>query len=313
MKVGYPCINLSLDCRAGRTFRLRSYSEERLRQTVQGNLDCLDRILRYNLQHGLLFFRITSDLVPFASHPIHRFDWRAYFRDQFTEIGSFIKRHQMRISMHPDPFTLLNSPVSRVLDNSLAELAYHAAVLDELRLDETAKIQIHIGGVYGDKSASAQRFVERYRRLDDRIRRRLVIENDERHYSLRDCLNIHEKTGVPVLFDAFHHAVYAHGETLAEALSAAAKTWRPADGVLMVDYSSQKPQARGGRHAESLDTCDFRAFLRASRPYDFDLMLEIKDKEVSALKALEIVAEATAAGEGLKNPRPASIAEKRLP
>ncbi len=288
MKIGYPCINLSLDCRASRTFRLRSYSEERFQETVRSNLDCLARILQFNLKHGLLFFRITSDLVPFASHLIHRFDWRAHFRDQFAEIGAFIARHSMRISMHPDQFTLLNSPISRVQNNSLAELTYHAAVLDELRLDETAKIQIHVGGVYGDKSASTKRFVERYRRLDESIRKRLVIENDDRHYSLRDCLGIHEQTGVPVLFDAFHHAVYSNGETLAEAIAAAAKTWRSSDGIPMVDYSSQKLGGRIGSHAESLDVRDFRKFLRQSQPYDFDLMLEIKDKETSALKALKI-------------------------
>lgn len=306
MKIGYPCINLSLDCRASRTFRLRSYSEERLRETVRSNLDCLARILQFNRKHGLLFFRITSDLVPFASHPVHRFDWRESFLEKFTEIGSFIAQHQMRISMHPDPFTLLNSPIPRVLDNSLAELAYHAAVLDALRLDETAKIQIHVGGVYGDKKTSAQRFVERYRRLDEGIRRHLVIENDERRFSLRDCLNIHEQTGVPVLFDAFHHAVYSNGETLPEALAAAAKTWRNTDGVPMVDYSSQKPQARIGSHAESLDVRDFQEFLRAARPYKFDLMLEIKDKEISALRAIEIVRK-------YGKPIPSSDAESRLP
>jgi len=72
MRIGYPCINLTIGCKSDRTFRLKSYAEGRLMQTVQDNLDCLLKILEFNVQHNLLFFRITSDLVPFASHPIRR-------------------------------------------------------------------------------------------------------------------------------------------------------------------------------------------------------------------------------------------------
>ncbi|MDW7990947.1 MAG: UV DNA damage repair endonuclease UvsE, partial [Anaerolineae bacterium] len=62
MRIGYPCINLSLDCRPSRTLRLANLTWERLRETVAGNLACLERILRWNVQQGFLFFRITSDL-----------------------------------------------------------------------------------------------------------------------------------------------------------------------------------------------------------------------------------------------------------
>ncbi|WP_245618772.1 hypothetical protein [Methanogenium cariaci] len=146
MKIGYPCINQSLSCRSSRTFRLRSYTDERLLLTVTENLRCLEDILRYNADHGILFFRITSDLVPFASHPVCTADWQDAFREDFAALGTFIREREMRISMHPDQFILLNAKDPEVFGRSVHELAYHAEVLDLLNLDMTAKIQLHIGG-----------------------------------------------------------------------------------------------------------------------------------------------------------------------
>ena len=285
MRIGYPCINTAIGCRSNRTFRLKSYSEERLKETVENNLDCLMKILRFNVRHNLLFFRITSDLVPFASHPICRFNWQEHFRENFRSIGDFIQSKSMRVSMHPDPFIVINSVDNRVFENSLGELAYHAHVLDLMELDTTAKVQIHIGGVYGNKEKSMKRFGERLEKLEGLIRRRLVIENDDRCYTLDDCLQLNEETGIPVLFDIFHHEVNNSGETTRKALGLFTKTWNEDDGLPMVDYSSQRKNGSKRKHAESINLEHFRSFLKKTKPFDFDIMLEIKDKEKSALKA----------------------------
>jgi UV DNA damage endonuclease len=285
MKIGYPCINRRLGCTASHTFRLRSYSPERLLQTVGANLLCLRRILEFNRENGLLFFRITSDLVPFASHPVCAVPWPETFAGEFAKLGDFIRAGRMRISMHPDQFTLLNSPDPDIFNRSAAELLYHARILDLLGLDLTARIQIHGGGVYGDKGKSLDRFCRRFEKLDQRVRRRLVVENDDRQYSLADCLAIHRRTGIPVLFDSFHHQLNSNGEGMAAALNLAAATWGKKDGRPMVDYSSQKKGERRGSHSEGIDLVDFAAFIKAAGSLDFDIMLEIKDKEKSALLA----------------------------
>jgi len=291
MRIGYPCINTTIGCKSSRTFRLKSYSEKRLMETVENNLGCLGRILKFNLKHNILFFRMTSDLVPFASHPICKFDWQACFRKRFKAIGDFIQSYGMRISMHPAQFVLINSLDNRVLDSSVREMVYHAQVLDLMELDTSAKIQIHVGGTYRDKDRSMMRFVERFEKLDEIVKRRLVIENDDRRYSLRDCLQISAKTRVPVLFDVLHHGVNSSGETIQEAFRLFTRTWKERDGLPMVDYSSQKAGHKMGKHVETINLEHFVGFLDKSKPYDFDIMLEIKDKEMSALKAIEIAQE----------------------
>lgn len=288
MRIGYPCINLTIECKGDRTFRLRSYSEKRLKSTICNNLKCLHEMLMFNVSHDILFFRITSDLVPFASHPICKFNWQKYFEAKFREIGSLIKTHGIRISMHPDQFTLINSLEKRVFENSCKELTYHAEILDLMQLDESAKIQIHVGGVYGNRVESTKRFTRRFDTLESKTRKRLVIENDDLLYKLKDCIKISHQTGIPVLFDAFHHSVNNNGETVREAFAAFTSTWKAKDGPPMVDYSSRAKRGSWRKHAESIDIKHFRRFLHETKPSDFDIMLEIKDKEKSALKAISV-------------------------
>ncbi len=286
MKIGYPCVNNSIGCSSGRTFRLRSYSDERFAETVRGNLDCLARMLDFNARHGILFFRICSGLIPFASHPVCRFRWQVFFREKFEAIGGLMRERGMRISMHPDQFILINTPDKRVFLNSLRELEYHAAALDLFGLDESAKVQIHVGGVYGDKAGSMRRFLDRYSDLPNEIKKRLVIENDDRSWTVEDCLCISNESGIPVVFDNLHNKVNPCGLSDREALLLASAAWGGRNGLPIIDYSQGSQTGPRGSHAATMDIRKFKRFLEETRPADFDVMLEIKDKEASALRAI---------------------------
>ncbi|WP_260625704.1 UV DNA damage repair endonuclease UvsE [Hymenobacter sediminicola] len=309
MKIGYPCINQSLDCTSSTTFRLASYSDERVEQTVAANLACLQRILEYNVAHGLLFFRISSGIVPFGSHPVNTFPWQSRFAPEFRAIGDYIKAHNMRVSLHPDQFVVLNSPSADIVQRSISELVYQGSMLDLMGLDNTAKLQIHLGGLYGDRDAAIERFIATFHTLPAAVQVRLVVENDDRLFSLQDCLRLHAATGTPILFDNFHHECLNHGEPMAEALRLAAATWHPTrDGVMMMDYSSQSPGERKGKHVSSIQEDLFRGFLHELGSLDADIMLEIKDKEASAHRACGILR-----GLSLVPPAPAGYTAPTFP
>jgi UV DNA damage endonuclease len=289
MKIGYPCINLSLDCRSSKTFRLKNYSEERLINTIEGNLKCLFEILQYNNSHDLLFFRITSDLIPFASHPVMNLNWQDFFKNNFRSLGKYIKTKNMRISMHPGQYTVLNSKNQKVFRNSIKDLEYHVDVLDLLGLNKTAKVQIHVGGVYNDKKTSLKRFKKRFLNLEQQLKNRLIIENDDKSYNLDDCLNINKSTEAPIVFDIYHHECNPSGKNTIESFKLFTKTWKREDGYPIVHYSSEHPLKGKSKHADTIDLLDFNNFIQKTKDFDFDIMLEIKDKENSALKALDFL------------------------
>jgi UV DNA damage endonuclease len=194
--------------------------------------------------------------------------------------------------MHPDQFVLINSPKDTIFQSSIEELSYHCDVLDAMNLDASHKVQIHIGGVYGDKDQAIQRFIIRFNMLPEKIKKRLVIENDDRLFSVDDCMRIYSKTDIPILFDNFHHTLNNKGETTKEAARMCFLTWqKEKDGIPMVDYSSQDTSEgkRKGKHCEFIDIVDFKNFLGEIRGLDCDIMLEIKNKERSAQQALSVV------------------------
>jgi UV DNA damage endonuclease len=163
-----------------------------------------------------------------------------------------------------------------------------------MKLDASTKVQIHVGGAYGDKKRSMERFVTRFNELDDSIVRRLVIENDDTLYDLKDYLKINAQIQIPIFFDVFHHKLNnSENLTTAASLQLTAKTWNEkTDGVPMVDYSSQEPSGSPRQHSETIDIEDFDLLLKETELFDFDIILEIKDKEKSAINAIDLATKA---------------------
>lgn len=290
MRVGYACVNTQLPS-ASRTLRLANVTDERLREIVVANLEALDAILRWNLEHDVLVFRLSSETVPFGSHPANTLRWWEELAERFDDLGALMRDRRMSISTHPGQFTVLGSPTEEFLANSVAELEYHARLLDAFGLDTSHKIVIHVGGVYGDAEAAAERFARGFGRLSPGAQARLTLENDER-WALADVLPLTRRLGVPAVFDAFHHQLRPSFPELGvrEAVLLAAETWRPGDGRQEVHFSTQQPGRRPGAHSETIDLGAFMRFAEEVDDLELDCVIEVKDKERSALLARELLA-----------------------
>jgi UV DNA damage endonuclease len=288
IRIGYACINTKF-ASPNRTCRLKNATPEKIIELASANVQALQPILEWNAAQGIELFRITSDLIPFGSHPVNTVPWRRILQPQLARLGEVIAKNRLRVSMHPGQFTILNSPRPEVVANSVKELEYHAAVLEALGVDDSHKIVIHLGGIYEDKRESLSRFIENCKGLERRIKERLVIENDERCYTIADALGASKAIAVPVVFDVFHHRWNPALEQLSvrSIIGRAAKTWRKRDGRVKIHYSNQWPGGPAGAHSKSINVGKFLQFYDTIHDLELDIMLEVKDKQRSVLKLLQ--------------------------
>ena len=290
MRLGYACVNTRLPS-AARTLRLANVTPERLRELIAANLDALESILRWNAENGIEVFRLTSNLIPFGSHPANTLAWWDEFSEHLGELGALIARSGGRASTHPGQYTVLSSERPAVVAGALAELGYHDRLLTALGLDGSHKIVLHVGSGSADPRA-ARRFATAFERLPDGARCRLVLENDER-WPLALVLDLAGRLGVPVVFDAFHHALAPSlsGFDVRDAVLAAGESWRPHDGRQEVHFSTQEPGKRPGAHASSIELHALARFLDEVGDLPLDCILEVKDKEQSVLRARDLLSD----------------------
>ncbi|MCX7781436.1 MAG: UV DNA damage repair endonuclease UvsE [Negativicutes bacterium] len=263
----------------GRLFRLRSILRENLETTI--------RILRYNVAHQIHVYRFTSKTVPLATHPYTAgWDYIEEFKVQWAEIGKIIAANDLRVSAHPDHYTLLNSPQPEVLSASIRDLEYHVAMLDAMKIAAGPQLVIHIGGLYKNKVSSLERFITEFNKLPASIRFRLMLENDDKIYSTSDVLALCQTIKAPMVLDIHHHACVQSGEPLSSLWPQIIKTWNGA--IPKIHLSSPKSEKDFRSHADYVNVEDFLGFLQMAKEinHDFDVMVEAKQKDLAMLKLL---------------------------
>jgi len=291
-KIGYACINLTTGIPLNRTCRLANATDSKLRELIKSNLDGLKKVLEWNKRNNICLFRISSDVIPFASHEVNKVAWWNDFKDELQDIGSFIRENDFEVAMHPSQVVNINSPRIEVVKSSIEEIEWHVKFLDSLDLDSTHKIVFHTGGVYGDKSEAIKRFIKVYKELPENFKARLTLENDDKSYNVWDLIEINKEVGIPLVFDNLHHEVLntqkPKDKDIEHIMKTFFSTWDEKSGIPDIHYSTQRIDARAGSHAEAINLKEFKDFFIKYNHLDFDIMFETKDKDISVLAAFEM-------------------------
>jgi UV DNA damage endonuclease len=291
MSIGYACQTVGIPNTSSKNCTLKSVTEEKLYDIISYNLQSLDQIIDYNINNNINLFRISSDLIPFGSSPANTLEWWKLFQDKFRELGDKIKKHNIRVSMHPGQYTVLNSPKNDVVYRAIKDLEYHNKVLDSLLVGKNHKMVLHIGGIYNDKEQAMERFITNFKTLDQGIKDRLVLENDDKLYNIKDVMEISSKTYSPVIFDNLHNKINPCSDDKDEFswIQECKGTWKKEDGNQKIHYSEQNPLKRSGSHSDTINANVFLEFYYKLSQEDIDIMLEVKDKNLSAVKCINTV------------------------
>ena len=272
------------------------------------SLRYLDAIFDYLGATGIRMYRMSSNIAPYATHPdLPQFHGQIdECREELAHLGAKARRLDIRLSFHPGQYTVLNSPRTEVAEAAAKDLVSQADLLDAMGCGPETRIVLHVGGVYGDRAAAIDRFVERFAALPERTQQRLVVENDETSYSVVDTLAIHERTGVSLVWDILHHRLNNPADLpVAEACRLCLATW-PADQAPKIHFSSPRvepaeelgedgqpaPKRRVNprQHGDWIDGADFIAFMGEMEGTRFDIMLEAKQKDLALLRLREDLA-----------------------
>ncbi|MDD2366667.1 MAG: UV DNA damage repair endonuclease UvsE [Desulfuromonadaceae bacterium] len=237
---------------------------------------------------GIGSFRIMSPLFPRMTHPVVGYQLgdlpeNRLITETFEQVRRFSLNCDIRLSFHPDQFVVLSSPHAAVVDNSIMELNYQAMLAESVGAEV---INIHVGGVYGDKLSALERFCSVFQSLPLAVRSRLTLENDDISYTVRDLLPVCEKLSIPLVYDVHHHRCNPDGLTVEEATILAGETWERVGREQYCHISSPKSGWGGGNlkpHADYIDTADLpECWLGREMTVD----VEAKEKELAVVKLL---------------------------
>ena len=295
--LGYACINMTLGSQkpkitTNRGMIKRTFLSEGVKYSselaLQNTRDLIE-VIKWNHKNGFKLFRMTSNLIPWSSEfPLSSMPDYRKISILLNGAGNLADKYGQRITSHPGPFNVLVSPNEKVVQNTIKDLSIHGEIFDLMGLSRTPynKINIHCNGVYGDKQSAMDRFCKNFEKLPESVQTRLTVENDDKAsmYSVKDLMYIHERIGIPIVFDYHHHTFNTGGLTEQEALELAMSTW--GDIKPIVHYSESrtledetaKPQAHSDFIYSEINTYG----------HDLDIVVEAKKKELTVQKYLSI-------------------------
>jgi len=299
VQLGLCCMNTTLKKKkppvyCSRRIIIRTIEKlgiDELKSRILKNLEDLLIMIQWNEDNGIKVFRLSSELFLHKTNPRvedYTFDFAIPL---LKRIGALARSYNQRLTFHPGQFNVLASINPKALKHTIDDLEYHADVLDLLGMDKHSVMVIHGGGTYGDIEGTKKRWCENYKKLPDKIKRRLVLENCERNFSIVDCLEVSKECGVPIVFDTHHFNCYTklHPDVRFENaeyyIPLILKTWKDIKPKFHV---SEQGDGRVGKHSDYIEILpEYLLEIPERYGVHIDIMIEAKMKELSIEKLYE--------------------------
>lgn len=258
----------------------KNYNTSKLLEITKNNLDSLYKIIKYNVKNNFHFYRLTSKLVPLATHDKVDFDYITPFLDEYKKIGKLINDNNIRVDTHPDQYTVLNSMDSKIVKNTVEILEYHYKIMDALGIKDKIII-LHVGSSACGKKASITRFINNFNKLPDHIKKCIAVENDDKVYNIKDVLELCHKINVPMVLDYHHFICNNEKEDINDYLKEIIDTW--CEKLPKMHFSSPKSKLKKEfrSHSNYINKECFIEFINILKKQDkdIDIMLEAKAKD----------------------------------
>lgn len=283
IRLGYACISNTLNITSSSTMTYSYYNKndkefinKKLDKIIISNFEALKEILNYNIKNEIYFFRMTSNLIPLATHPNVDFEIFKRYDKHFKEIGEIIKENNLRVDMHPDQFCVLNSINNDTVKTSINILKNCQNMFNAMNIN--SKLVLHVGGKTNGKKEGMKRFINNFNLLDDNLKKMIILENDDKVYNIKNVLKICNTLNIPMVLDYHHYKCNKTNEKIEDYIERIFDTW---DTIPKIHFSSPKSKKEKRAHHEYIDSDEFIKFIEKIKfiDRDFDIMIEAKGKD----------------------------------
>ena len=257
-----------------------NYSVDKLIDITNNNLEALEKIITYNIKNNIHFYRLTSKLVPLATHDKVEYDYITSLKDKYKKIGELINKYNLRIDTHPDQYAVLNSMNNKIVKNTVEILKYHYNILDALKIKNKIII-LHVGSGTCGKKASITRFINNFKKLPSCIQKCIAVENDDKIYNIIDVLYLCNTLNIPMVLDYHHYVCNNNGEKLEDYIKEIMDTWTNINPKFHFSSPKSNLKKEFRSHHDYINSDDFIKFINMLKIYnkDVDIMLEAKAKD----------------------------------
>ena len=290
VRLGYVAITKTLDnVTSSSTLTYTNYKKQsdnkKISQVTKSNLENLIKILHYNEKNNIHFYRITSNLIPLATLKEVNFNYIDNYKNYYQKISNIINNTNMRVDMHPSQYCILNSTKKDVIENSKNILEYHYNLLDIMNIEDKIII-IHIGGNTFGKKQSLTRFIHQFQTLPKYLKESIAIENDDKTFTIEDCLYLSDILNIPVVLDYHHFLCNKNDDNIEKYLPKIFKSWN--GKTPKIHFSSPKSKKEYRAHHDYINVDKFIEFLTIIQNYkqDIDIMIEAKAKDEALFRLM---------------------------